>query len=187
MYQGAGRPPPAQEIDPNDPTYPYNQPMYYDEGEDDIGNYMEYDEEAPLPEDLNDELALDTPPGEQMRLRHFQNVFNTSTVMPGASGPQPPPPPPQPQQQHQHPQQRHPSQPVLQPDYTYTYHQTHLAPDASRRLRTRHREDRLSALSVLLDRELLMLQALGTNEVFPPFLWHTASIYFFWGKWKLIE
>lgn len=154
MYAGAGRSP-GQEVDPNDLTHPYNQPIFYDEGED-MGNYMDYAEDPPAEDDFDDGLALDIPPGEQMRLQHFNNVFSTPTVMPAGPEPQPPPPP----------QQRHQSQPILQPDYTYTYHQTHLAPDASRRLRTRHREDRLSALSVLLDRELLMLQALGTNEVF---------------------
>lgn len=164
MYPGAGRQPGGQDVDPNDLTHPYNQPIYYDDVED-MSNYMDYDEVPAPGDDYDDGLALDTPPpGEQMRIQHFHNVFNTSTVMSAGPGSGPHPPSQQtPQQQQQ--QQRHQSQPMLQPDYTYTYHQTHLAPDASRRLRTRHREDRLSALSVLLDRELLMLQALGTNEV----------------------
>lgn len=166
MFPGAGRQP-GQNPDPNDLTNPYNQPIYYDDVED-MGNYMDYDEVPAAEDDYDDGLVLDIPQaGEQMRIQHYQNVFNTSPVMPGGSGPHPPQ---QQSLQQQQQQQRHQAQPMLQPDYTYTYHQTHLAPDASRRLRARHREDRLSALSVLLDRELLMLQALGTNEVFTTYL-----------------
>lgn len=105
-------------------------------------------------------------PHDQMMMQAFPNAWpDPARRMPVVLGtPQQQPQQPQQPQQQQQQQQR---QPRLQPDYTYTYHQTHLAPDASRRLRARHREDRHSALSVLLDRELLMLQALGMNEVFP--------------------
>ncbi|OJJ82323.1 uncharacterized protein ASPGLDRAFT_174754 [Aspergillus glaucus CBS 516.65] len=54
-------------------------------------------------------------------------------------------------------------------DYTYTYY-THTQSPSNQhnnKLRTRAREDRHAALCILLDRELLMLQALSHNETLP--------------------
>lgn len=67
------------------------------------------------------------------------------------------------------PQHRQPPQPRLQSDYTYTYyaHTQNPQNQHNHKLRTRAREDRHAALCVLLDRELLMLQALSHNETLP--------------------
>ena len=68
----------------------------------------------------------------------------------------------------------HPSDYDYDYDYEYTFYNPHLhhrhqhqnlAIERERKLRSRHREDRHAALCVLLDRELLMLQALAMNEV----------------------
>lgn len=142
----------------------------FDDG-DDGGMHLDSDPNpnpTPTPQAGRGAAAPFASPHDQMMLHAFRSPWpDPMRRMPVVLGTQ--------QQQPQQQQQQR--QPRLQPDYTYTYHQTHLAPDASRRLRARHREDRHSALSVLLDRELLMLQALGMNEVFPfPFPTYSSSI-----------
>lgn len=73
---------------------------------------------------------------------------------------------------HHHPHRAHPhapQRPRPQSDYTYTYY-THTQSPSNQhnnKLRARAREDRHAALCILLDRELLMLQALSHNETLP--------------------
>ena len=73
---------------------------------------------------------------------------------------------------HNHPRRAHPhalQRPRPQSDYTYTYYAHTQSPSNqhNNKLRTRAREDRHAALCILLDRELLMLQALSHNETLP--------------------
>ncbi|ODM17716.1 hypothetical protein SI65_06504 [Aspergillus cristatus] len=68
---------------------------------------------------------------------------------------------------HAHPHA--PQRPRPQSDYTYSYYTHTQSPSTqhNNKLRTRAREDRHAALCILLDRELLMLQALSHNETIP--------------------